>query len=247
MKTILIILLTPIILLAQADMIDGYSPRNLTRGKMWSTYRNNGLDGGGNRGESNSHSQESLSYPGNMSRVGPDFVEYFMDVEAYINNDPNVVEMKRVTLAQCSRGQGVWILAIDETGDTLVSYSGPRNVTHDVESAPYDIRNAPESVLGDSSYPNIERSNYSPYHYDIQSSEPVEIHNYRYNEYSANDSTPEEIIISQWTTKTGIQVTRKAYAWGYPDFDDFIIWDPQPVDFIEMEGEQLVSVKIVCA
>ena len=223
MKTILIILLTPIILLAQADMIDGYSPRNLTRGKMWSTYRNNGLDGGGNRSESRNHSQESLTYPGNMSRVGPDFVEYFLDIEAYINNDPNVIEVARATIPQNSKGQGVWILAIDETGDTLVSYSGPRNVTHDVEPAPYDIRNAPESVLGDSSYPNIERSNYSPYHYDVQSSEPVEIHNYRYNEYSANDSTPEEIIISQWTTKTGIQVTRKAYAWGYPDFDDFII------------------------
>ena len=72
-------------LFAQADMIDGYAPRNLTRGKMWSTYRNNGMDGGGNRGESNSHSQESLTYPGNMSRVGPDFVEYFLDIEAYIN------------------------------------------------------------------------------------------------------------------------------------------------------------------
>jgi hypothetical protein len=211
------------LLFAQADMVDGYSPRNLTRGKMWSTYRNNGLDGGGNRGESNSHSQESLTYPGNMSRVGPDFVEYFLDIEAYINNDPNVLEMKRVTLAQSSRGQGVWILAVDDLGDTLVSYSGPRNVTFDIDPEPYDIRNSPESVLGDSSYPNIERSNYSPYHYSIQSSEPIEIHNYRYNDYSANDDAPEEIIISQWTTKTGIQVTRKAYAWGYPDFDDFII------------------------
>ena len=104
MKTILFILSIQVIVFAQLDMIDGYAPRNLTRGKMWSTYRNNGLDGGGNRGESNSHSQESLTYPGNMSRVGPDFVEYFLDVEAYINNDPNVLEMKRVTLAQSSTG-----------------------------------------------------------------------------------------------------------------------------------------------
>jgi hypothetical protein len=208
---------------AQVDMIDGYAPRNLTRGKMWSTYRNNGLEGGGNRNDSGSHSQESLTYPGNMSRVGLDFVEYFLDVEAYINGDPNVVEMPRATIAQSSRGQGVWILAVDETSDTLVSYSGPRNVTNDVDPAPYDIRNSPESILGDSSYPNIERSNYSPYHYDIQSSEPVEIHNYRYHEYTAHDTVPEEIIISQWTTKTGIRVTRKSYAWGYPDYDDFII------------------------
>ena len=47
----------------QADMTEGYSPRNLTRGKMWSSYRNNGLDGGGNRSKSDSHSQESsVSY-----------------------------------------------------------------------------------------------------------------------------------------------------------------------------------------
>ena len=208
---------------AQVDMIDGYTPRNSTRGKMWSTYRNNGLEGGGNRNDSGSHSQESLTYPGNMSRVGLDFIEYFLDIEAYISGDPNVVEMPRATIAQSSRGQGVWILAVDETSDTLVSYSGPRNVTNDVDPAPYDIRQSSESILGDSSYPNIERSNYSQYHYSVESSEPVEIHNYRYHEYTAHDTAPEEIIISQWTTKTGIRVTRKSYAWGYPDYDDFII------------------------
>jgi len=68
---------------AQADMIDGYTPRNSTRGKMWSTYRNNGLEGGGNRNDSGSHSQESLTYPGNMSRVGLDFIEYFLDNETF--------------------------------------------------------------------------------------------------------------------------------------------------------------------
>jgi hypothetical protein len=51
----------------------------------------------------------------------------------------------------------------------------------------------------------------------------IEIHNYRYHHYTAHNNSPEEIIISQWNTKTGIRVTRKAYAWGYPNFDDFII------------------------
>ena len=218
-------------------MIDNYNPRHTTRGKMWSSYRNNGLDGGGNRVQSGSHSQESLTYPGNMSRVALDFVEYFMDIDAYINDDPNVIEMPRVTIPQSSKGQGVWILTVDDQGDTLVSYSGPRNVTYDIEPAPYDIRNSIESVLGDSSFPNSERSNYSPFHNNISSREPVEIHNYRYHDYTAHDSVPEEIIICQWNTKTGIQVTRKVYAWGYPDYDDFII---QELTF-ENQGSQILD------
>ena len=210
-------------LIAQQDMTEGYRPRNLTRGKMWSSYRNNGLDGGGNRSKSDSHSQESLTYPGNMSRVGLDFIEYFIDVSAYLAGEPNVIEIPRVTIPQSSKGQGVWILAVDDQGDTLVSYSGPRNVTYDVQPAPYNINNSPEAVLGDTTYHNLERSNFSTYHNSITGNEPIEIHNYRYHHYTAHNNSPEEIIISQWNTKTGIRVTRKAYAWGYPNFDDFII------------------------
>ena len=210
-------------LFAQQDMTEGYRPRNLTRGKMWSSYRNNGLDGGGNRSKSDSHSQESLTYPGNMSRVGLDFIEYFIDVSAYLAGEPNVIEIPRVTIPQSSKGQGVWILAVDDQGDTLVSYSGPRNVTYDVQPAPYNINNSPEAVLGDTTYHNLERSNFSTYHNSITGNEPIEIHNYRYHHYTAHNNSPEEIIISQWNTKTGIRVTRKAYAWGYPNFDDFII------------------------
>ena len=210
-------------LFAQLDMTEGYRPRNLTRGKMWSSYRNNGLDGGGNRSKSDSHSQESLTYPGNMSRVGLDFIEYFIDVSAYLAGEPNVIEIPRVTIPQSSKGQGVWILAVDDQGDTLVSYSGPRNVTYDVQPAPYNINNSPEAVLGDTTYHNLERSNFSTYHNSITGNEPIEIHNYRYHHYTAHNNSPEEIIISQWNTKTGIRVTRKAYAWGYSNYDDFII------------------------
>ena len=210
-------------LIAQQDMTEGYRPRNLTRGKMWSSYRNNGLDGGGNRSKSDSHSQESLTYPGNMSRVGLDFIEYFIDVSAYLAGEPNVIEIPRVTIPQSSKGQGVWILAVDDQGDTLVSYSGPRNVTYDVQPAPYNINNSPEAVLGDTTYHNLERSNFSTYHNSITGNEPIEIHNYRYHHYTAHNNSPEEIIISQWNTKTGIRVTRKAYAWGYSNYDDFII------------------------
>ncbi len=219
-----LLLFLPLLIQGQADMVDGYKPRLLTRGKMWSAYRMNGLDGGGNRGESNSHSQESLTYPGNAARSGPDFVEYWMDVEAYINGDPNVVEIPRTTISQNSRGQGVWILA----NDSLVSYSGPRNVTDDVLPGNkinlIDALTESEAMLGDTSGFNMIRSNYYGLHINDQiTSEPLEIHNYRYGTYIPNDEHPEEIIVSYWKTGTGIHVTRKAYSWSYQDYDDFII------------------------
>ena len=37
------------------------------------------------------------------------------------------------------------------------------------------------------------------------------------------DHFPESIIVSKWTTRNGITVTKKAYVWSYPDYDDFEI------------------------
>ena len=106
MKPFIFILSIHMTLVAQLDMIGGYRPRIITRGKMWSAFRNNGLDGGGDRNNSSSHSQESLSYPGNIARSFTDFVEYFADVEAYLNGDPHIIDPPRVTISQNSKGQG---------------------------------------------------------------------------------------------------------------------------------------------
>ena len=89
-------------------------------------------------------------------------------------------------------------MAVANGTDTLVSCSGTRNITYDIEAKPYDIDNALESTLGDSSWPNSQRSNYAPNYKNIVGNEPVEIHNYRYHDYILNDEFPEEIIISQW-------------------------------------------------
>ena len=35
-------------LFSQADPVSGFTPRLLTRAKLWGTFRNNGLQGGGN-------------------------------------------------------------------------------------------------------------------------------------------------------------------------------------------------------
>jgi len=236
-KRLLIIALLPCFALSQQDLLGQYRPRLMTRGKMWSAFRNNGLDGGGDRNNSSSHSQESLSYPGNIARELTDFVEYFADIEAYINDDPHIIDPPRVTISQNSKGQGIWILSVANGVDTLVSCSGTRALSYDIKSDPYDIDNAIESSLGNNVWPNSQRSNYSPDHKQIIGNEPVEIHNYKYHDYISNDNFPEEIIISQWKTKSGIRGTRKAYAWSYPDYDDFIIQEL----FFENTGNDILD------
>ena len=143
-KRLLIIALLPCFALSQQDLLGQYRPRLMTRGKMWSAFRNNGLDGGGDRNNSSSHSQESLSYPGNIARELTDFVEYFADIEAYINDDPHIIDPPRVTISQNSKGQGIWILSVANGVDTLVSCSGTRALSYDIKSDPYDIDNAIE-------------------------------------------------------------------------------------------------------
>jgi hypothetical protein len=40
-----------------------------------------------------------------------------------------------------------------------------------------------------------------------------------------NPDEAEEIIVSKWSTPTGITVTRTSRAWSFPDYDDFIIYE----------------------
>ena len=107
-------------------------------------------------------------------------------------------------------------------GDTLVSYTGPRDYTQDIRTSKYDIRNSPEAHLGNNFGPNATRSNYSPYHNTIGQA-PIEIHNYQYGKYIPFDEEAEEMIITQWKNELNIQITRKARAWSYQDYDDFIL------------------------
>ena len=208
-------------IIAQADPVSGYAPRLLTRSKLWGTFRSNGLQGGGNTPRYQSHDQTTLEYPGNAGRA-QDFMEYWLDIEAVVSGAPNILDVSRVCNPQNARGIGIWVLSVAD-GDTMVSYSGPRDVTDDIDYKRYTMSGSLEEALGDSSWPNIERSNYSPYHYTIQGNEPIEIHNYVHGKYIPNDEFPEEIIISQWENKMGLTMTRKAYAWSYQEYDDFIL------------------------
>jgi len=58
-KNILLFVALASIMIGQ-DMISSYQPRFLTRGKLWTTYRSNGLMGGGNRAHYSNHDQVGL-------------------------------------------------------------------------------------------------------------------------------------------------------------------------------------------
>jgi hypothetical protein len=209
------------VLFAQKEMLTQYKARILTRGKLWTSLRNNGLQGGANIDGADGQNQEGLGYPGNAGRELNDFVEYWLDVAAVVKGDPNLLEVPNATRANNSRGEGIWILGVVNS-DTVVSYTGPRDYTKDVKVLNYPISSSPEAGLGNNYGPNAVRSNYSPYHQNIEA-EPVEIHNYRYSQYIPNDEEAEEIIISQWTNSLNIRVTRKVRAWSYQDYDDFFL------------------------
>ena len=98
--------------------------------------------------------------------------------------------------------------------------------TDDIFEMIYDAASGPERDLGvetRSFLTGNTTANYWPGAPALVADEPIEIHNYDYGRYIPNDNEAEEIIISKWTTERGLTITRKARAWSYPDYDDFII------------------------
>ena len=203
---------------AQAQW-DNSIPRFLTRSKLWATYRMTGLQGQQGIGESSANDLAGLSYPGSSIRTG-EFIEYW---NASIVNQssggggagamaPNAARNEN------SHGEGTYILA--KAGDLkFVSYSGPRDISPDVVKMGYDPATGPEADLGI----DDNKSTYWPGATIEDPDEPVEIHNYQYHKYIGRDNEAEEIIIVRWTTGMGITATKKAKAWSYQKYDDFII------------------------
>ena len=194
--------------------------RHLTRSKTWISFRNTGTMGRrndiGRGGGAEGLTDPDLSYPGTKVH------------SATSGGDPNDwiwgswypnLHSSGIDGYNCALGQGVWILT-REPGSYNVSSSNPRYETVDIAPMVYDAAGGPEASLG----VDDGRSNYYP-GAAPPIEEPVEIHNYAGGKYmDANkDHFPEEIIVSKWTTERGITVTRKAYAWSYPDYDDFVI------------------------
>ncbi len=213
---VLILFLAPVQGFSQ---FDDSVPRFLTRSKMWSTYRMTGQQGQQAYPGPGANDLAGLSYPGSSIRSG-EYVAYW---NASIVNkstggagagamSPNAARNVN------SHGEGTYLLA-KANGQTFVSYSGPRSVAPDVVKMGYDAATGPEADLGI----DDAKSTYWPGASLPESDEPIEIHNYRFGEYIPRDNEAEEIIIVRWTTGMGITATKKAKAWSYQKYDDFII------------------------
>jgi hypothetical protein len=198
---------------------DASIPRYLTRSKLWATYRMTGLQGQQALGESQTNDQAGLSYPGSSIRTG-EFIAYW---NAPIINQSSGgggagAMAPNASRYENSHGEGTFIIA--KAGEKkFISYSGPRSVSPDVIKIGYDASSSPEADLGI----DDQKSTYWPGAPPYDPEEPVEIHNYQYGKYIGRDDEAEEIIIVRWTNAMGITGTKKAKAWSYQKYDDFVI------------------------
>ena len=197
---------------------DDSTPRYLTRSKLWTTYRMTGQQGQQADPSADANSQAGLSYPWSSVCAGEYIVFWNKPLLSHLGNvfgarSPNASRNEN------SHGEGTYILA-KAKNRKFISYSGPRNVSPDVIKIGYNTLFEAEADLG----VNDDKSNYWPGAPRPEiNDEPIEIHNYQYHKYIGRDNEAEEIIIVRWTTGIGITVTKKAKAWSYQKYDDFII------------------------
>lgn len=213
--------------------------RHLTRAKLWSSFRNNGSQGAMHMNATfdNPAASAGLQYPGTDIAAGGsvDFNEYWGNTAGW------VTAMQRQN--DNSRGEGVWIFT-KVGGGVKMSRSGTRvNLSTDIREMIYDPSKGPERDLGaqdkapavvsgrvveESVIPSgTVKSNWWRGATLPTANQPIEIHNYDWGRYmkevAGRDDAAEEVIISKWTTGSGITATRKAYATSHPNFDDFFI------------------------
>jgi hypothetical protein len=136
-----------------------------------------------------------------------------------------------------STGHGFFIMT-QMGGEAQTTWTGPRNMTGsfgEINGMQYNpVTDGPEAHLGTEVFEvrgsTYRIGNWWQGHEPVDPNNPVglTIENHRFYEYITDDTFPEQIAINKWTTSQGITFVRKAYAWSYPNFDDFII---QRVEF----------------
>ena len=202
--------------LIAADLADAQQVaiRNTTRGLMWNSFRDIGSMG--RRNDSFYDGAVSLQYPGTRADIG-DFIEYYGDPGW--NSGGGVTRTHHYSF---SVGEGVWML-VKDGNDYVVTSSGPRYYTEDLQASVYDPRTGSEKDLG------IQdgKSTWWPTRTNLPD-DMIEIHNYTYGKYIGQvvgrDNEAEEVLITRWrSNKSGLITTRKSRAWSYPDYMDFLI------------------------
>ncbi len=195
-----------------------------SRAKVWDIYWNVGTQGVRAATPMSWYRPVGMQYPGYLWTQYP---KEFIDYWSQRNWGPGS-QWRRWNGEMCGTMPG-WnqFIATQVGGEFHVSESKATLESEDVVAMGYDPSQGPEMNIG---YRKVSplgpvMANWWPGQAPPGPNEPVEIHNYRYSDYMEpdKDNFPESTIVSKWTTRNGITVTKKAYAWSFPDYDDFEI------------------------
>jgi len=208
------------------------SHRFQTRSKVWDVYWNNGVQGVSDAPDQwlSYYRQVGMQYPGVfIIQYATEFSSYWGERNwgavngAYAALYESTAIMSGFDTFIATRVPG------DPKGEYHVSSSKPRRISDDIREMAYDPSRGTEANIG---YPKTSplgpvMSNWWPGQPPPGARQVVEIHNYQNFRYmeSGKDIFPESILITKYTTQRGITVTKKAYAWSYPDYDDFEIME----------------------
>ncbi|MYC16717.1 MAG: hypothetical protein F4Y39_23565 [Gemmatimonadetes bacterium] len=232
--------------------LDTQNLRQLTRGQLWTGFRNEGTQGGV-WDDRSSRGAPRLTYPGMgnglmLNMAGADYIEYFGKKNGF-----SWAEQKNEA-QNLSGGEGIWVLT-NVGGEYGVSYSGPWTPSADIAPMYYDIANSPEANWGyqvevpphglgagaimPNWYPGAALQTDAP-----RTGVPYEVLNHRWGQYmdADKDDRAEDIVFSRWTTKHGVTITRKAMAWSYQGFDDFFILEVEFENTGDSDGDGVADV-----
>ncbi|MDE2829741.1 MAG: hypothetical protein OXN20_06460, partial [Gemmatimonadota bacterium] len=232
--------------------LDTQNMRQLTRGQLWTGFRNEGTQGGV-WDDRSSRGAPRLTYPGMgnglmLNMAGADYIEYFGKKDGF-----SWAEQKQEA-QNLSGGEGIWVLT-NVSGEYGVSYSGPWTPSADIAPMYYDIANSPEANWGyqvevpphgvgagrnmANWYSGASLQTDAP-----RTGVPYEVLNHRWGQYmdADKDDRAEDIVFSRWTTKHGVTITRKAMAWSYQGFDDFFILEVEFENTGDSNGDGVADV-----
>jgi hypothetical protein len=237
---------------ADVSALDVGNVRQLSRGLMWTGFRNQGTQGGVYT-RTDGRTAFRLTYPGlacglMLNQAGPDFLEFWSIKTADWQDQKQESQNTSV-------GESVWVLTKTPAGAYGVSYSGVFNPTDDIRPMYYDIAKSPEATWGyDVKAPKHaagagkSMANWypgaGPQTDPAEKGKPYEVMNWRFGQYpdAGKDNRPENALYSKWTTKNGITITRKGMAWSYQGFDDFIILELEFENTGDSDGDGAADV-----
>lgn len=143
-------------------------------------------------------------------------------------------------------GHGYFVMT-RRGGGYQTTWTGPRDMPPEfgqIFPMQYDPKtDGPEGPLGTESFSvrgQVYRiGSWYPGRTPLDPKNPVGlvVENHRFREYPADDTFPEQIVLNKWATSQGITFVRKAYAWSYPDFDDFNIHEVEFTNTGDTNGD----------